>query len=46
LGYSGWSSGQLKEEVDEKSWIITTPDAGNQLLQKRQNKYGNAACNS
>lgn len=23
LGYSGWSAGQLKEETDEKSWLIT-----------------------
>ena len=28
IGYSGWSSGQLQEEVEEKSWIITTPDVG------------------
>ena len=28
VGYSGWSAGQLQEEVEEKSWIITTPDVG------------------
>lgn len=28
IGYSGWSAGQLQEEVEEKSWIITTPDVG------------------
>ena len=22
IGYSGWSEGQLKEEIDEKSWIV------------------------
>lgn len=28
IGYSGWSSGQLQEEVDEKSWILTQADPG------------------
>lgn len=23
VGYSGWSTGQLEEEVEEKSWIVT-----------------------
>lgn len=23
VGYSGWSPGQLKEELDDKSWVVT-----------------------
>ena len=23
IGYSGWSPGQLKDELDEKSWVVT-----------------------
>jgi putative transcriptional regulator len=26
IGYTGWSEGQLKEELDEKSWIVTPGD--------------------
>lgn len=26
VGYSGWSEGQLKRELDEKSWIVTEMD--------------------
>jgi putative transcriptional regulator len=26
LGYSGWSSGQLKEELDQKSWLVADSD--------------------
>jgi len=25
LGYAGWSAGQLQDEIDEKSWIISSP---------------------
>jgi len=24
VGYSGWGTGQLKEEIDDKSWILST----------------------
>ncbi|MEO6190000.1 MAG: YqgE/AlgH family protein [Saprospiraceae bacterium] len=27
LGYSGWSKGQLQEEMDEQSWILEDVDA-------------------
>ncbi len=27
VGYSGWGSNQLEEELKEKTWIVYTPDA-------------------
>ncbi|HEX9955639.1 MAG TPA: YqgE/AlgH family protein, partial [Fibrella sp.] len=27
IGYSGWESGQLTKELDEKTWIISQTDA-------------------
>ncbi len=26
IGYSGWSAGQLQEEVDDKVWLVGMPD--------------------
>lgn len=26
LGYAGWSVGQLQDEIDEKSWIVSSPN--------------------
>jgi len=28
VGYSGWSGGQLEEEMSVKTWIVTSTDAG------------------
>lgn len=25
IGYTGWSPGQLQQEIDEKTWIVTAP---------------------
>jgi putative transcriptional regulator len=35
LGYSGWTAGQLSEELNEKSWILTHMDT-NYLFRKDQ----------
>jgi putative transcriptional regulator len=35
LGYSGWGAGQLAEELEEKSWILTHMDT-NYLFRKDQ----------
>ncbi len=37
LGYSGWSEGQLEEEVNQNSWIVF-PDATEQLVFDTRNK--------
>ncbi len=34
LGYSGWSSKQLDEELESKSWIIVPNEYGNAIIQK------------
>ncbi len=28
IGYTGWSEGQLQEEIADKTWIVTKPPAG------------------
>jgi len=37
IGYSGWSSGQLENEFNEKSWILSESDAGLIFDEKEQN---------
>jgi putative transcriptional regulator len=34
LGYTGWSSNQLEEEIEANSWIITKNNLENSLLKK------------
>ncbi|HPQ22495.1 MAG TPA: YqgE/AlgH family protein, partial [Saprospiraceae bacterium] len=48
LGYSGWSEGQLVEEMETKSWVITDMDFNyifdinfNKLWSKVLNNMGN-----
>jgi putative transcriptional regulator len=37
IGYSGWSSGQLENEFNEKSWILSESDAALIFDEKEQN---------
>jgi len=37
IGYSGWSSGQLENEFNEKSWILSATDAALIFDEKEQN---------
>jgi putative transcriptional regulator len=37
IGYSGWSSGQLESEFNEKSWILSESDAALIFDEKEQN---------
>jgi putative transcriptional regulator len=32
IGYTGWASGQLQEELDEKTWIVTAPPESFSLM--------------
>lgn len=32
IGYSGWSPGQLDEEISNKVWAVTEPESGELLL--------------
>ncbi|MEL6813139.1 MAG: YqgE/AlgH family protein [Bacteroidota bacterium] len=32
LGYSGWSSEQLDDELEESSWVVTENDAENSII--------------
>ncbi|MCH9661554.1 MAG: YqgE/AlgH family protein [Bacteroidetes bacterium] len=32
LGYSGWSSEQLTEELEENSWVVTSNDSKNMII--------------
>ncbi len=34
LGYTGWSSNQLEEEIEANSWIVTKNNLDNSLLKK------------
>lgn len=33
IGYTGWSAGQLQQELDEKTWIVTSPPDTLSLMQ-------------
>ncbi len=34
VGYSGWSSGQLEGELNEKSWILSSVQPAHPVLRK------------
>ncbi len=35
LGYSGWAAGQLQDEIEENSWMVFEPMAGELLFNTR-----------
>lgn len=39
LGYSGWSPGQLEEEIANKVWAVTTPDTAARVLTGANDSY-------
>jgi putative transcriptional regulator len=45
IGYSGWSSGQLENELNEKSWITSTSDDSLLFEQDEQNIWKQALKN-
>ena len=32
VGYAGWSAGQLREELEQKAWVLTRPEPGSITL--------------
>lgn len=45
LGYSGWSNGQLENELNEKSWITSTSDVSLIFEENEQNIWKQALKN-
>ena len=45
IGYSGWSSGQLENELNEKAWITSTSDDSLLFEQDEQNIWKQALKN-
>ncbi|MFX0557161.1 YqgE/AlgH family protein [Maribacter sp. CXY002] len=39
LGYSGWSSLQLDQELSSKSWIVVTNEYESQIIKKSSNAF-------
>ncbi|MDE6100737.1 MAG: YqgE/AlgH family protein [Paramuribaculum sp.] len=39
LGYSGWSAGQLEEEIDNRVWAVTSPDSPARILTGSDDSY-------
>ncbi len=39
LGYSGWSKGQLKDELKENSWIVTTNITSSEILNTSNDEF-------
>jgi putative transcriptional regulator len=42
LGYSGWSNGQLNEELKEKTWL-TVSATRNLIFHQARMRYGKTA---
>ncbi len=40
-GYSGWEKGQLKQEMDEKSWIVAKTNVKSLMHASRKNMWKN-----
>lgn len=38
-GYSGWTKGQLKKEIEEKTWAVTTLDNTEAAMTAQDNTY-------
>lgn len=34
MGYSGWDSGQLLQEIEENTWIVSQADTGSLMDEK------------
>ena len=39
LGYSGWSSLQLDQELDSKSWIVVKNHYESEIIEKSSNSF-------
>ncbi len=36
LGYSGWSAGQLEEEIEQNAWVVADVNDANEIMQIHQ----------
>ncbi len=44
-GYSGWSAGQLQDEINDQSWVVAIPEIGSIMGKNVSRLWENTLCN-